>query len=153
MLSDFTNNWVFFHHSARWRSKHDVRMTHAQLMEIPNLYITLCLLYMCFSLYYLKRNYITCHLICLFSSIICKFISPCMSLCLQWVTSNTSYGKIITSILMRHANLLLFNYCLWSVCICFLKIYTMTPNESADSSITQRKRCKRSISKETEYPK
>lgn len=36
---------MFCHHGVRSRLKHDVKMTHAQLIEIPNLNITLDVLF------------------------------------------------------------------------------------------------------------
>ena len=61
LLPLFKNN-MFCHHGARYRSKHDVKIKHAQFIDIPHLYIALSLL--CLSPYNLKWHWTTWHLIC-----------------------------------------------------------------------------------------
>lgn len=61
LILDFKNS-TFCHRGARQRSKHDVKMTHAQFIEISYLYTRSSLL--CLSPYNLKWHYTTCHLIC-----------------------------------------------------------------------------------------
>lgn len=53
---------MFCHHCARQSSKHKVNKTHAELIEIPILYIPLT--HLCFSTYNFKLLYTTWRFIC-----------------------------------------------------------------------------------------
>lgn len=53
---------MFCHHCARQSSKHKVNKTHAELIEIPILYILLT--HLCFSTYNFKLLYTTWRFIC-----------------------------------------------------------------------------------------